>query len=285
MHPTPDALFAFAESAHLGSFSAAARKLGKSQSTISAAIANLEIDLGLELFDRSSRKPTLTAHGEAMLRYVEEVLVAHGELSQAASALAQGQEARLSVVLSDTYQSDRFENTLHAFQQRYPDLELECLIAECDDLIALVQSGRAHLGFVEQQHAYPADIGFGTVAERTEMALFVAKFHALAIDTPIASHKLRQYRELRLATILNPQGTQAHGRSWSAPSYLMLLEMAQRGFGWAPIPRWLVTRFGGGALHELKVHGWPKLIAVDAVWSMRHRLGPAGNWLLNEMLA
>jgi DNA-binding transcriptional LysR family regulator len=46
MRHSPEALTAFAEAATLGSFSAAARKLGKSQSTVSSAIANLEIDLG-----------------------------------------------------------------------------------------------------------------------------------------------------------------------------------------------------------------------------------------------
>ena len=65
MRHSPEALLAFAEAATLGSFSAAARKLGKRQSTISEAIANLEIDLGLTLFDRSTRQPTLT---EAELR-------------------------------------------------------------------------------------------------------------------------------------------------------------------------------------------------------------------------
>ena len=52
-----EALFMFVEAAALGSFSAAARKLGKQQSTVSEAIANLEIDLGLTLFDRSTRRP------------------------------------------------------------------------------------------------------------------------------------------------------------------------------------------------------------------------------------
>ena len=51
MHYSPEALNAFVEAAALGSFSAAARKLRKSQSTISTAIANLEADLGLTLFD------------------------------------------------------------------------------------------------------------------------------------------------------------------------------------------------------------------------------------------
>ena len=46
MHHAPEALLAFAEAALLGSFTAAARKLGKRQSTISEAIANFEISLG-----------------------------------------------------------------------------------------------------------------------------------------------------------------------------------------------------------------------------------------------
>ena len=47
------------------------------------------------------------------------------------------------------------------FEQRYPDLELECLIAECDDLIALVQRGRAHIAF--------AEMGSGSYALRAQL--------------------------------------------------------------------------------------------------------------------
>ncbi|MDP3309728.1 MAG: LysR family transcriptional regulator, partial [Polaromonas sp.] len=84
MRHSPEALTAFAEAATLGSFSAAARKLGKSQSTISSAIANLEIDLGLSLFDRSSRKPALTEHGRVMLGKVQDILAASDRLDLSA---------------------------------------------------------------------------------------------------------------------------------------------------------------------------------------------------------
>ena len=68
-----EVLQAFVQAATQGSFSAAARKLGKSQSTVSAAVASLEIDLDLVLFDRSSRKPTLTAAGQVLLQRAEQV--------------------------------------------------------------------------------------------------------------------------------------------------------------------------------------------------------------------
>ncbi|MGN7739315.1 LysR family transcriptional regulator [Pseudomonas sp. 22526] len=279
-----EVLLAFVQAATQGSFSAAARKLGKSQSTISAAVASLEIDLDLQLFDRSSRKPALTPQGHVMLQRAEDILAATSRLEMAASQLAQGVEAKLTVALSDTYQSDRFETSLSAFEQRYPDLELECLIAECDDLIELVQRGRAQIAFAEMQPDYPADLDHATVDERTEIALFVSRKHPLAALKNIDQARLQQHRELRLATIVNPYESRAKGRVWSAPSYLMLLEMAQGGFGWAPLPRWLVERFGADSLVELDARGWPRNVAVDALWSRLHPPGPAGSWLLGRML-
>ena len=287
MRHSPEALTAFAEAAALGSFSAAARKLGKSQSTVSSAIANLEIDLGLSLFDRSSRKPTLTEHGRVVLGKVQEILAASNRLDLSASQLSGGLEAKLSVVWSDTYQSDGFEGMLTAFEQHFPDLEFECLIAEQGDLVALVQNGRAHIGVVGAQAGYPPDIGSATIAEQSEIALFVAVNHALAGMKDVTPEMLKNHRELRLDTY---QGRAERimptaRRSWSASSYLMLLEMAVLGFGWAAIPRWMVTRFAVGTLHELDARGWPQRVPVDAVWSRQRPLGRAGTWLLQQMLA
>lgn len=70
MRYSPEALVAFVEAAALGSFSAAARKLRKSQSTISIAIANFEADIGCPLFDRAGRHPTLNAAGHQVLNHV-----------------------------------------------------------------------------------------------------------------------------------------------------------------------------------------------------------------------
>nr|WP_256717863.1 LysR family transcriptional regulator [Shewanella sp. UCD-KL12] len=67
-------LEAFVLSVKHGSFSAAARKLGRAQSRVSTAIANLEIDLGFELFDRSAKLPVLTKLGEDMYIEAQAVL-------------------------------------------------------------------------------------------------------------------------------------------------------------------------------------------------------------------
>ena len=81
MRYSPEALTAFVETVAAGSFSAAARRLRKSQSTISTSIANLEADLGFDLFDRSARQPVLTVQGEQVLGYVQSILAASARLA------------------------------------------------------------------------------------------------------------------------------------------------------------------------------------------------------------
>ncbi|MGD7408806.1 LysR family transcriptional regulator, partial [Ralstonia pseudosolanacearum] len=213
MRHSPEALLAFAEAAALGSFSAAARKLGKRQSTISEAIGNLEIDLGLTLFDRGTRQPTLTEAGRAMLAQVRRVLEAGEQMDRQAAQLAGGLEARLTLVVSDTYQSDRYEQTLAALEARFPDLELECLIAEHEDVVDLIRQDRAQFGLVASQPAYPPDIGAATISEPSEIGLFVGRQHPLArhgdAETPHAD--LRAARELRLNTMVAPGGARTEG--------------------------------------------------------------------------
>jgi DNA-binding transcriptional LysR family regulator len=283
---SPEALVAFVEAAMLGSFSAAARKLGKSQSTVSGAIANLEADLGVVLFDRSSRKPGLTEHGRLLLGRVQDILAATDRLDRAALQLVEGLESRLTIVLSDTYYSVHYEEIMQAFEQRYPDLAFECVIAEGADVLALIQNGRAQIGLLQAQAEYPPDIGSALISERSEIGLYVAKTHVLASHAgTISAEQLAAHRQISLGTaIAASQPRPAEERGWSAPGYLMMLEMTTMGFGWAALPKWMVTRFANDRLAPLKARGWPRHVRVDAVWSRQRTLGPAGGWLLETML-
>ena len=66
--PTIDQLLVLLAVAEEGSFTAAAKRLGRATSAISYAIDVLEQQLGLPLFDRgTTRKPRLTREGEAIL--------------------------------------------------------------------------------------------------------------------------------------------------------------------------------------------------------------------------
>jgi DNA-binding transcriptional LysR family regulator len=65
-----------------GSFAAAARRLGTTQSAISKRIAELEAVLGVTVFDRSQRSAQLTLHGHALLPFCAEFLALRQRLRQ-----------------------------------------------------------------------------------------------------------------------------------------------------------------------------------------------------------
>lgn len=284
MSVSVEALSAFVLAVEQGSFSAAARTLGKRQSTISETMANLEIDLGVTLFDRRGRQPQLTAAGLQLLPFARQMLASQDAVQRVARALASGAERRVSVVLSDTYHTGDVEQLLGGFAERYPEVELECLVGEQEDVLVLLRQGRAHLGLMTTAGTYPADLAHQTLPREAETALYVSARHPLAMVGQVEVAMLAAHRELRLRTYQRTLQDEGTGHCWSAPSYLLLMEMAMHGFGWAELPSWLVERYGAG-LYRLPVAGWPRRQRVDAVWLRRQPLGPAAAWVLQGLLA
>lgn len=274
MRYSPEALTAFVEAVDCGSFSAAARRLRKSQSTISNAIANLEADLGVTLFDRATRQPTLTPQGEQVLSYVKAILAASERLDELAVSLAGETEPRLTFVLSDTLPPDVLEDLLVQFDRRFPHTEFECLIGEDEDVIDLLQKARAQVGLIEARDRYPTDIGSTRLPLQTAMGIYVAPDHPLAAQGKVVWDELRSWRELRLSTFLASATEPAAGQVWSAPNYLLLLSMAVQGFGWCILPCALVA---------LDIPGWPRAISVDLLWNKKAPPGAAGSWLREHL--
>ena len=284
MRYSPEALTAFVESVACGSFSAAARRLRKSQSTISTAIANLEADLGVTLFDRTARQPALTPQGEQVLSYVKAILAASDRLDELAISLSGNTEARLTFVLSDTLHPDVLEDLLAQFDRRFPHTEFECLIGEDDDVIDLLQKERAQVGLIEARDSYPTEIGSIRLPMQTEMAIYVAPRHPLAAQGRVTRDELFSWRELRLSTYLENTTEPARGLVWSAPNYLLLFSMAAQGLGWCILPSALVEEFAGsGSLVALDIAGWPRMISTDLLWNKKAPPGEAGSWLRQHL--
>jgi DNA-binding transcriptional LysR family regulator len=283
MRYSPESLEAFLQAVETGSFSAAARKLKKSQSTISSAIANLEADLGVTLFDRHARQPTLTPHGQRVLPYVQAIFAASERLDEVSVRLADNVEPRLTFVLSDMWQTAHHESILKQFSERYPDIEFECIIAEDEDVIDSLQIGRAHVGVLRVQASYPPDITVARLQVGAEMTIFIHRDHRLAKQTEVRMDELHTVRQLVLKTFVRPGKVAARGPVWSSPSLLLLLEMAEQGFGWGILPSWLVEQFGHGVLKPLNVEGWPQMLEVDVAWSNKTPPGPAGRWMIDRL--
>src|SRR5438132_7127360 len=94
--PSLEQLRVLVEVADSGSFSAAGRRLGRSQPVVSYAIANLEAELGFALFVRGKRRPVLTERGAVVLDYARRLSLLSDELQASTQQLRSGAETEVA---------------------------------------------------------------------------------------------------------------------------------------------------------------------------------------------
>ena len=110
-------------------FTTAAKAAGLTPAAVSRSVARLESQLGVRLFERTTRTVRLTDAGR---RYHEQCRQALGQLAEAERELS-GQQQRPSGLvrasLPTPYGHVRILPLVPAFRQRYPDIELELQVA------------------------------------------------------------------------------------------------------------------------------------------------------------
>ncbi len=114
--------------AEAGSFAKAARLLGLDPSAVSHAIAELEKELRVTLFYRTTRQLRLTEEGEEICRRGSEVLRELADLEGAASKAPEALTGTLRVGLSVTISRSIVMPRLSEFIRRHPGLKLEFLV-------------------------------------------------------------------------------------------------------------------------------------------------------------
>ncbi|MEM8977381.1 MAG: LysR family transcriptional regulator, partial [Pseudomonadota bacterium] len=131
-----------------GSFTAAARRLARAQSAVSHAITRLEVDLGVKLFDRTTRKPVITSAGQAVLVEARTILGRVGHLKARARAIAAGEEAELSLAVSVVAPRAAMIDLLKAFRTEFPSVGLRMFVEEVGGAPQLLIDQHADLGLV-----------------------------------------------------------------------------------------------------------------------------------------
>ncbi|HEX7728636.1 MAG TPA: LysR family transcriptional regulator [Terracidiphilus sp.] len=109
----------------LGGFAPAAEQLHRSQSTISYAIARLQSQLGIKLFELKGRKAQLTEEGRALLADAEPHLAGFRQLEQRAKSLASGGESEIRLSVDSIYPSERLFAALAEFSTKFPYVQIK----------------------------------------------------------------------------------------------------------------------------------------------------------------
>lgn len=118
------------EIARLGSFAAVARSMHVDPSSISRAIAHVEAELELRLFQRSTRRLTLTEAGALYLARVEAVIDELDEARDTATAIQSGPRGALRLTTSVAFGEICLSPLVPAFRAAYPELRLELIFTD-----------------------------------------------------------------------------------------------------------------------------------------------------------
>ncbi len=264
-----------------GSFSAAARALRRVPSAVSMAIANLEAELDLQLFDRIGREPRPTAAArslEPQARMVDAQLKA---LQVQALGLTQGLESRLTLAIAPELLAAPWSSALATLAAEYPLLEVEVLAAPQADALAMLHTGRAQLALVFERPSLDGREGFQEVTSET-MAIVVSPTHPVlqaGHGGKLREEHLHNTRQIVVAgrdlATIDPRFV--FGRhTWRTDNALAALSMISAGLGWGWLPRNLARpHVAASSLVEIAFENLSNELDlwVDVVWSKERPLG------------
>lgn len=261
---------AFVAAVEAGGFSAAARNLNLSRSTIGKAIRRLELRLGVRLFHRTTRSHNLTEDGQA---FYERCQRAVGELQAGQAQLESGRKTvsgRLRVSVPVLFGRICVAPVLMQLAALHPELELELNFS--DRPTDLIEDG-----FDLAVRTGPLDGSSGLMArfivpERT--MVFASPGYLEAHGAPqklgdLADHQAITYgRNGRLQVWRFPdQGELSPPTRCRFDDLGAIADAAAAGYGLAWLPYWLVRdRVRSGELKPVLADHPPYISDIHAVW-------------------
>jgi DNA-binding transcriptional LysR family regulator len=229
-----------------GSFKAAAEKLRRAQPSVSAAVKNLENQLGLALLDRSGYRVVLTDAGRSFHERARGFLHDLRALKNHAAQLAMGVESELRVVIGDLCPLPQTLALLRRFFDDCPGtrlhLHFEAIAGPWERLL----DGDADLIL---HHIDKSDARFEFMdLFAVQITPVVAPgFLRFPLSPSIMPEQMRDYVQCVIRDTARHWPARDYflvegARTWTVSDQLMKHELILRGMGWGHMPKYLVER-------------------------------------------
>jgi DNA-binding transcriptional LysR family regulator len=215
--------------AEAGSFSAAARKLGRVQAAVSQSIERLEAQLGLRLFDRSGRVARLTRNGEEIVAAAARIDERVEALDDLAAALKTGKETKLSIVVDVMFPTASLVAFGHDFMGEHPSVELVLFTEVLSAVTAQVRQKAA---------------SFGVAIEDADLAGLDHRAIAKVRLLPVAARPLDPSETIQI--VLGEHGVSSakkgvlSQRTWRVVDLATKHALILGGLGWGNMPEHVV---------------------------------------------
>ncbi len=241
MRPTLDQLEIFLCVVDAGSFRAAAKRLGRTQSTISYAVTQLEAGLERQVFERTGGRPRLTRAGEEVAARARAIV---GEANRLADPLERAPTALirqpLHVVVDTIVPSRVLVPLLKAAGERLPETELIVRTESKFSLLELLGAGEADVALSGSGAAVPA--GLTREALRTfALVPVVSANHPLARVRGLTSGVLASYPQIAVTerSVVGrrqPFENAIGARALRVTELALKLDLIRAGAGWGYLP-------------------------------------------------
>lgn len=146
-------------------FRAAAERLHIAQPPLSVSIRKLEEELGIALFDRSSRGVQLTDAGHAALVDARKALFHASEAARVARATKHGMAGRLRIGFVGSAKYAMLPQLLRPFRAAYGEVVLELSERSNGDIVSALSGNELDIGLIRVPFAQVNDIRYETVEE------------------------------------------------------------------------------------------------------------------------
>ncbi|MEX3624392.1 LysR family transcriptional regulator [Viridibacillus arvi] len=146
-----DALKTFVALADIKNFTKTAEYLHISQPSVSLHIKNLETEFNTQLFLRSPKSLKITPSGEILYDRAKQMLAIYDQTKSDILTLQNEIKGKLLIGASFTIGEYVLPSLLVTLQQKYPELDLEVIIGNTDEIVEAVQLLKIDIGLIEGQ--------------------------------------------------------------------------------------------------------------------------------------
>ena len=283
------ALHVFAEVASRGSFTAVAEHLEMSRPMVTRHITALEDWLGTRLFQRTTRRVTLTDAGEQTLRRAQQILALAQEVETETTRQDGALRGQLRLTVSLSFGYAYLTTALADFLAQHPQLKIDLNIS--DMAVNLVE---ARVDLAIRISATPDPALIGRPLARCVSALvaspgYLAQHGAPAHPRDLAHHRCLSYAHFGRTEWRLSRGNETHTASvagaFSANDALVLQQAALAGGGIAMLPTYLVgPLIQSGALQTVLPDWQVPELTIYALYTSRRQMLPAVRALLDFLV-
>lgn len=281
----------FVAVARLASFTEAAKALNLSQSAVSGLIKELELNVGVPLFGRSTRAVQLSEVGQQFYRSVERILEDLGLALDGIRSLRELSTGLVKIAAPQLMASTVVPDAIARYRRSYPGVDIRLADCSAEDAIARVLNGEVDIGIGPQRHTSP-DLAAELLVEMP--IIFVCRD-----DHPLARRQAVTWKDALEHPFIALEGnftTALQHDLSAAPSPLALtpvnevtsmttaLGMVRADLGVTTVPAYAAPIVRAFGLRMCRLRE-PKVIRRFYIFTRRNRqLSPAAERMYESML-